>query len=539
MRDRSIHRRDLLRLAGAAFAGVAAQDTSARRGVVAGHPEGARAGQAILAAGGNAVDAAVAAALVAGVASPYQCGVGGYGGHLTVARPGRRAVAIDFNTAAPRAARPDMFPLDGQGRVRGDVNNHGWLAAGVPGTLAGLQLALDRHGSLSFRDVVQPALRLAREGVEVTRGIAGAAAVARAQLARDAGAARLLLPDGQPLRQGTRFRNTDLADLLDTLAQRNSVDSFYRGDIARRIAAAFAEHGGLVTVEDLGDYRAREVESLELTCGDYVIATAPLTAGGLTILQALATLEALDWRRRDAADPRTTQLKVDALRIAWHDRLRLLGDPERATVPVARLLSGDHARASAARVEEAVRQGRPVDASSDGRSADGTIHISAADSDGLMIAVTLTHGGSFGAQVVVDGLGLLLGHGMSRFTPRPDHPNAPGPGKRPLHNMCPSIVSRAGQPIAAVGARGGRRIPNAVFEVLLGLAFQQLPLADAVARPRLHTEGDPKVTLEPGYREADVAYLRRVGYTVDQGPHATVSAVSREPGNGSLSAATR
>lgn len=535
----AMHRRDVLRLAGAGAAALVVGEAIAQeeRGVVAGHPEGAQAGQEMLAAGGNAVDAAVAAALVAGVLAPHQCGAGGYGGHLVVGRPGQRTVAIDFNSAAPRAARADMFPLDASGQVRDRANAHGWRASGVPGTLAGLQLVLEKYGTLPLRQVLQPAIRHAREGFVVSAGLAATIRASRAQLARDAGAARLLLPGGEPIAAGSRFRNPELADLFETLAQQNSVESFYRGDVARRIAAAFAAHGGLVTVDDLAAYRAREVEPLELTWRGHRIETAPLTAGGLSAVQALGVLRALEWERRDPADPRTTQLRVEALRLAWHDRLRLLGDPQHADVPVARLLSAEYARHSAERVEEAVRQGRPIAAQSDSRPADGTINISAADRAGTMIALTLTHGESFGAQVVVEGLGLILGQGMSRFDPHPSHPNAPGPGKRPLHNMCPTVVSRDGRPVLAVGARGGRRIPNAVFAVLTEYVGRGASLADAVAALRLHTEGDLRLVLERGWRESDMAHLRRVGYNVEQGASATISAAG--PDAGALRAATR
>jgi gamma-glutamyltranspeptidase/glutathione hydrolase len=533
-----LHRRDILLLAGASLVEQAAAQPPPR-GLVAGHPEGAEAGQEMLSAGGNAVDAIVAAALVAGVISPQQCGPGGYGGHLIIARPNRRAVAIDFNTAAPRAARADMFPLDADGQVRGRANEFGWRASGVPGTLAGLQLALDRHGTLPLRQVLRPALRHARDGFIVSTGLATAVRSSREQLARDRAAARLLLPDGEPLRAGSRFRNPDLADLFDALAQANSVDSFYRGAIARRIAAAFAANDGLVTADDLAAYQAREVEPLELSWRGCRIFTAPLTAGGLTVLQALAVLRALEWERRDPADPRTLQLQVEALRLAWHDRVRLLGDPRHADVPVERLLSAEYARRSAARVEEAVRQGQPLPAATDGRPADGTIHLSAADREGTMVALTLTHGNHFGARVAVEELGLLLGHGMSRFDPHPGHPNAPGPLKRPLHNMCPTVIERQGQPILALGGRGGRRIPNAVFAVVTAYVGRQSSLEDAIAAARLHTEGDLRLIVERGSRAADVAHLRRVGYNVEEGPSAVVDAVARDPDTGALRAAGR
>jgi gamma-glutamyltranspeptidase/glutathione hydrolase len=537
--NRAWDRREALALAGGALLGAAlgtarpAADER-RAGVVVGQPDGARAGAAVLADGGNAVDAAVAAALVAAVAAPQQCGIGGYGGHMIVATDGGRKVsAIDFNTAAPRAARPDMFPVDGQGRPKGSANTYGWLAAGVPGTLAGLQLALDKHGSRTFAALVRPALRLARDGFEVGAGLAAAIKAARPQLADDPEAARLFLDRGEPLKAGGVLRNPDLADLLQALAEGGTAELFYRGAPARRVADAFRKNGGLVTVADLEAYRARVVEPLGFSWRGRSIRTAPLTAGGATVLQALAAVEAL------GEDALAARARLEALRVAWDDRLRLLGDPDKADVPLERLLSPAHARRTAERVRAALREGKPVAAATDGRGATGTVHLSAADARGDLVALTLTHGGHFGARVAVPGLGLLLGHGMSRFDPRPDHPNAPGPGKRPLHNMCPTIVLQEGRAVAALGGAGGRKIPNAVFEVLFRLAGRGASLEEAVAAPRLHTEGGLDVTAEPSQPAEDLERIRAAGYAVQKGAAAVVHAVAFDPHAGAARAASR
>jgi gamma-glutamyltranspeptidase/glutathione hydrolase len=533
-------RREALVLAGTALLGGSPARAAPVQGWVVGQPQGARVGLDVLAAGGNAVDAAVAAALVAGVVAVHSCGIGGYGGHMVIALArSRKVTAIDFNSTAPAAAREDMFPLDDKGAVQGQVNGRGWLAAGVPGTLAGLQLALDRYGTQPFEKLVQPAIRFARDGFDVSTGVAAALRAAQVHLAKDPAAARLLLPNGQPPPAGSTLRNPELAAMLQTLAERRSVDSFYRGDIARRIAAEFQQHGGLVTAADLAAYQAREVAALELTWRGYSIWTAPLTAGGATVLEALAILKALGWETRPADDPKTTGARLEALRLAWDDRLRLFGDPAKVAVPVERLLSEAYARSQAARVEAALREGKPVPITPDGRSADGTIHLSAADAQGNLVALTLTHGGAFGAQVTVAGLGLILGHGMSRFDPRPGRPNSPGPGKRPLHNMCPTVVLRDGRPVLALGATGGRKIPNAVFDVLTHFVGRDAALPDAVTAPRLHTEGGLEVTVESRWPEADADYLKKRGYTVTRGSAATIQAVQIDPQTGTGRTASR
>ncbi len=500
------------------------------KGIVVGHPEAAAAGNAALSAGGNAVDAIVTAALVAGVVAIPSTGIGGYGGHLIIAGlPENRVTAIDFNSNAPASFKPDQFGASETGDVPGKINTFGWLAVGVPGVLAGLQLALDKFGTKRFPEVVQPAIKYARNGFAVKKQVAAALVSARARLASDPGSAKLFFASGQPLTEGAMFRNPDLAAMLQSLADEGSVAGFYDGKIAGRIAAAFRSGGGLVTEADLAAYKAVEVAPLSLSWNGFTIHTPPPTAGGLTVLQSLASLQATGWpEKRDPID----QTFVECLRVAWLDRLRLLGDPKQADVPVTKLISEEYARETADRVRAAVRDKKPLRGDSDGRPAGGTIHLNAADASGLTVALTLTHGESLGAQVTVDGLGLVLGHGMSRFDPRPGRPNSPGPGKRPLHNMCPTVVTKDGTPVLAMGATGGRRIVNALTNVLARRIGESKPLSEAVKAPRIHTEGGLTLSAEEGWAAAD---LQALGYTVTKGSVASLSAIELEQTGGKFS----
>jgi gamma-glutamyltranspeptidase/glutathione hydrolase len=516
-----------------------ARGRRAAKGLVIGQAEGAAAGNDVLAAGGNAVDAVVTAALVAGVVALPSAGIGGYGGHLTVAKPDGKVLAIDFNSTAPAAAKPDMFVADERGAVKGRANAHGWLAAGVPGVLAGLQLALDRFGTKNLPELVKPAVRFARDGFPIKRGVAAAIKGARDQFAKDPASAKLYLRNGEPLAEGDTFRNPDLAAMLEKLAAKGRVDAFYTGDVAGAIAAAFKKNGGLVTAADLSAYKAAEVEPLALEWRGHTIYTPPPTAGGLTVLQALATLRALGWEKWDAKEPSTVQARVEALRLAWADRLTLLGDTRHAHVPVGRLLSEEHARKSADRVRAAVKTGKAVEGTADGRPAGGTIHLNAADAAGMMVALTFTHGEAFGARVTVEGLGLTLGHGLSRFDPRPGRANSVAPGKRPLHNMCPTIILKGGKPVLALGATGGRRIPNTLFDVLAYRIGEGRELADAVKAPRVHTDGDRNLALEAAWPEAVVDRFKRAGYAVRTGPAASLSAIERDAATGGLTPAAR
>jgi gamma-glutamyltranspeptidase/glutathione hydrolase len=531
------HRRRFLSIAGGTLTGfvatraLGAEQPQKNEGLVIGNPEGAEAAQEIFAAGGNAIDAIVAAALVAGVAAVPMCGIGGYGGHMTIGLPSGKVASIDFNSVAPAAARPDMFPLDDKGQVKGDVHMTGWLAAGVPGTLAGLQLALDKFGTLPFARVVQPAIRIARNGFPVPLQFKHWLDLTIPQLARDPESARLLLPRGKPLARGETFRNPELADLLQKLAESGSAELFYRGDIARSIAEQFKKHGGIVTEKDFAEYQAVEQTPLKRDWYGHTIATAPLTAGGLSVLQVCGTIEALDWPRLPKQGPTRAHARLEALRIAWGDRLQLFGDPNFVDVPVERLLSEKYAQQSATRVKEAIAEKRPVSVATDGRTAGGTINLSAADSKGTMAAMTLTHGDAFGARVTVPGMGLILGHGMSRFDPVPGKLNSIAPGKRPLDNMCPSIVLRDGRPVMALGGTGGRRIPNAIFQVLLHALAEGRSIEESVTAPRLHTEGGMEVRVERGWPQADVSFLKSIGYKFEPPMGSFVSVVALDSGN--------
>jgi gamma-glutamyltranspeptidase/glutathione hydrolase len=443
---------------------------------------------------------------------------------MTLGLPNGKISSIDFNSEAPAAARPDMFPVDGKGKVKGDVNMVGWRAAGVPGTLAGLQLALDKYGTQPFARVVQPAIRYARDGFPVDSTFKFWLNPSEANLRRDPASARLFFRNGKVLEKGDTYRNPDLADMLQALAEKGSAHDFYRGAIGRRIAAAFQKNGGIVTAADMANYRPIEMEPLSVEWRGHTVATAPLAAGGLTILQTIATLKSLAGADLPK-NPARTHAWLEALRIAWGDRLSLFGDPRFVDVPVKRLLSEKYARESAEKVSSAVAQKRPVSISTSGSTASGTINLAAVDSKGTMAAMTLTHGDGFGAQVAVDGLGLVLGHGMSRFEPVPGKLNSIAPGKRPLNNMSPTVVLRAGKPTLAIGAVGGRRIPNAVFEVLLKIIGDGSSLEQAATEPRLHTEGGLELYVEPGRPAAEIEYLRQIGYQLKDPLPSFVSAV--------------
>ena len=488
-------------------------------GAIVGDPAATKVGEKILKDGGNAIDAAIATAFAVGIVSPSKCGVGGYGGHAMISLAGgRKTIAIDFDAMAPAAARPDMFPLDSNGQVIGNVNIHGWLAAGVPGTVAGLELALTRFGTRPLREILGPAIAMCEEGVYVVpaKGIDDASR----------NDARPDSAQGGPMPR-EKERNLALGRLLKTLAARNSTDSFYRGDIAATIAAAFQRGGGLVTKEDLAAYRARELAPLAIDWNGSLVHTVPLPSTGLLMIEAIAILKALEWPKLSAAQ--RMHARLEALRIAWDDRTRSFGDPDFVKVPVEQLMSAAYAGEMAGKVSAALRSQKPVPLVVDPSHAGGTTHISAADRHGNLIAITLTHGGGFGARVAVEELGIILGHGMSRFDPRPGLPNSPGPRKRPLTNMCPAIVTRDGVGVLALGAAGGVRIPSSVGEVLFNYVGLGANMPTAMAAPRISTNGTLDLGIDKRHSAEQEAFFKRLGYTVSRRAGAYIGAVAFDP----------
>ncbi len=508
-------------------------------GAVRGEPTADKVGMEILAAGGNAVDAIVAAAFVAAVVVPHQTGFGGYGGHATLAlEGGRKITSIDFNTMAPAAAKSNMFSNAFTGKVTSQKNTYGWLSAGVPGILAGLELTLKRFGTRAFRDMLQPAIDLAKNGFPFG-GAAAALKPAAQRMSEDPGSLALYFKGGKPFEATDHYANPALARMLETLAQDNSSESFYRGDIAKQIAAAFAANDGIVTAADMAAYQAREVAPMQITWGDWSIHTAPLTAGGPTALLAMLYLQELKWAERDPAETDTAMLQVEAFRFAWQDRFEFFGDPQRGAKAFDEILEPSAIRSAAGLIEKAIATKKPLTVRMQSQLDQGTINLSAVDKAGNLAALTLTHGGSFGSGITVPGLGLTLGHGMSRFEPHRGRPNSPGPHLRPLNNMCPTIVCKNEKPMFAVGARGGRKIPNAVAEVLLQLVARGKGLLEAVAAPRMHTEGTLAVNLERAWPAGHLEELKNRGYAATIAASATVSAVGLANDAGQLVTAMR
>jgi gamma-glutamyltranspeptidase / glutathione hydrolase len=512
--------------------------------VTAGHPLGARVGAEILRRGGNAVDAAVATAFAMAVVEPFMSCLAG-GGSMLIHRPRTGAsVALDFNVEAPRRAHARMYAL-GEGRggdlfpwraVEGDANVHGHLAVAVPGSVAGLAMALERWGTLELRDAVAPAVGLARRGVPIDWYLAGVTAMYVEDLARFPEAATTYLRAGRwpprpaHLEGGDRLRYPALARTLQLIGKEGP-SVFYRGELAEAIEAEIRRGGGILDRADLARYRVRTAEPLTGAYRGVTLLGMPGATGGVTALETLNVLECFDAGPEGPSSTRTTHLRAEALRVAFEDRFRWLGDPAAVRAPWA-ALSG---KAYAGRVAEGIRPDgrrharRPVDpwrfergrpggarparVSSARPTSECTTHVCAVDRDRMLVSLTHTAVSLFGSKVVVPDTGLLLSNGMIWFDPEPGRPNSIEPGKRALVNMTPFLGLRDGSPYLTVGAPGGRKIVSAVPQVLANLIDFALGPQAAVEAPRLHTEGTA-VDVDDRLGPAAIGGLRRRGHRV-------------------------
>ncbi|MCP3102010.1 gamma-glutamyltransferase [Myxococcus sp. K15C18031901] len=491
-----------------------------RGGAVAtAYPAASEAALKMLDKGGNAVDAAVAAAFVAAVVGPYHSGVGGGGFALVHDGKGGQTRVLDFREVAPRAATRDMYLRDG--KVVPGLSTDGALSVAVPGAVAGYLELLEKHGKLPRAVVLAPAIEAARKGLWVTPRYRAMATGRLECLRKDPEASRLFLvknaqgePDVPPV--GHLVKQPELARTLTTLSQRGA-KGFYSGAVAQAVVDTVKAGGGLLTLEDLATYKTRPREALE---GHYrghrILTMPPPSAGGVAVLQVLGALEQLRPQGFAFRDPEALHLYVEAVRRAYVDRAKYLGDPDFSDVPTARLVSPGHIADLAGSIDP--KKATPslsllpqanAGQGSTLREAPGpltpeperknTTHISVVDKDGNAVAMTTTINYSFGSCVVAKGTGVLLNDEMDDFAAQPGVPNAYGlvtgepnavhPGKVPQSSMSPTLVFSKEDPkkvLLAVGSPGGSTIPTTVIQVISNVVDGGMDVARAVNEGRVH-----------------------------------------------------
>jgi gamma-glutamyltranspeptidase / glutathione hydrolase len=510
--------------------------------VVAQEGAAARIGVDVLQKGGNAVDAAVAVGFALAVTYPRAGNLGG-GGFMVIHLANGKNAAIDYRETAPHGINDTSF-LDAQGRADPQKSRNSALAIGVPGTVDGLALAEQKYGSGRFTlaELIAPAIALARDGIVVTDATVDTSPGPLSRLSRWPASARIFLKrDGTPLALGDRLVQSDLAETLQAVAH-GGPRAFYEGPIAKKIADAVQKAGGVMTADDLKNYHAVERTPLSgLYRGYGLVAMPPPSSGGVELIEMLNILEGYDLAHEDAAQ--AVFLMVEAMKRAYADRAAFLGDPDKVAVPVARLISKDYAATERAGIDpnhatpaSAIRGGGTVQP--EGRN---TTHFSIVDRFGNAVANTYTLNFNYGVGLVADGTGVLLNNELDDFAVKPDSPNAygligyaanaPGPGKRPLSSMSPTIVLKDGKPYLVTGSPGGSRIITAVLQVIVNVIDRHMGVADAVAAPRVHDQWLPdQVFAEPGVPDAVVSTLQARGdKVVTQPPFTEANSIEITP----------
>jgi len=482
-------------------------------------------GADILRQGGNAVDAAVAVGYALAVTHPC-CGNLGGGGFMTIHLADGRSTFINFREKAPLAARADMF-LDAQGNPSSDRSVNGYLAAGVPGTVLGLETARERYGTLPRAVLMAPSIRLAQDGFILTRGDVDVLTVGTAAFRAQPNVAAVFLHHGEPWQPGERLFQKDLAETLRTVSA-GGARGFYEGPIADAVAAASRANGGLLTKEDFQAYRVTESAPISCRYRGYVVLSAPPpSSGGVALCEMLQILEAYPLTALGFHSSDSVHLMTEAMRFAYRDRNTFLGDPAFVDNPVARLLSTGHAEAIRARIQPhraTASSTLGADTADADREKATTTHYSVVDAKGNAVSVTYTINDDFGAKVIAGDTGFFLNDEMDDFTAKPGTANLFGlvqgaanaiaPGKRPLSSMTPTIVLKEGKPVLIVGTPGGSRIITTVLEIIVNVIDHGMTLQEAVDAPRIHHQWLPDTLAgEPFAFSADTARaLTRMGY---------------------------
>ena len=500
-------------------------------------------GRDVLVAGGNAVDAAIATGFALAVTYPVAGNIGG-GGFMVIRFPDGRATTIDFREMAPGAANPGMF-TDSAGVYSAQVHHESHKAVGVPGTVAGFALAHSKYGKTPWNRLVDPAVRLATDGFVVPTGLARSLSGALNYFKPYPASVAAYSKSGQPYVAGEKIRQQDLGRTL-TRIRDSGRDGFYRGETARLVAEEMRRGGGLITEDDLARYEAKERAPIRGTYRGYeIISMPPPSSGGVALVEMLNILEGYDLAAAGQNSPRYVHLVAEAMRRAFLDRARFLGDPDFVEPPVAHLTD----KAYATELRRSIQPDRASPSSpaqiAERSESEQTTHYSVVDASGTAVSVTYTLENGYGLGAVVAGAGFLLNNEMGDFNGKPGLTDSTGligtdanlakPGKRMLSSMTPTIVARNGQLFAVTGSPGGRTIINTVLEVILNQVDFGMGIEQAVAARRFHHQWLPdRLSAEANaFPPETVAALEAMGYRVGmRGGQGTAHSIRIDPRTG-------
>ena len=480
----------------------------------------------VLKDGGNAMDAAIAVGFALAVTHPAAGNIGG-GGFMTIyVADEDRYTTFDFREKAPFAATADLYLLE-DGTVDRRGGHAGWTAVGVPGTVAGFAKVHEELGSLPWRRLVDPAIQLARDGIVVgpylARSLAGAA---RSFGPYPASQQAFLRADGTPYEVGETLVQSDLAWSLEQIADDGAV-AFYEGEPAKRLVAAMAENGGLITLADLAAYEAKERQPIRGTYRGFdIISMGPPSSGGVALVEMLNILENFDFQGYEANDFEVAHLMIESMRQSYLDRATYLGDIDFVEVPIGRLTSKDYATKMASLVSlEMVRSSEELGAAIiTAPESPETTHYSVVDAAGNVVSTTYTIEQGYGSKAMAPGTGFLLNNEMGDFNTWPGvtqgssigtEPNLIAPGKRMLSSMTPTLVARNGKPIMAIGSPGGKTIINTVLRIVVNVVDFEMGLADAIAAPRFHHQWLPdRTSFERDFPQDSFDLLVEMGHVL-------------------------
>jgi gamma-glutamyltranspeptidase / glutathione hydrolase len=496
--------------------------------VVAQEKIAAKVGADVLMRGGNAVDAAVATGFAMAVTYPRAGNIGG-GGFMVIHSADRHEdITIDYRETAPAKATRDMFlGADGQPDIAKSRDSA--LGIGIPGTVAGLTLVLEKYGSgrLTLSEILQPAIALARDGFVVADDIADTLQDWRRRLARWPASLKMITrPDGAALVRGDTLVQSDLATTLSAIAAQGP-RGFYEGPVAEKLVRGINEAGGIFSMDDLKSYQPVIREPVRGSYRGYDIVSMPLpSSGGTVLVETLNILEGFPISEMKQSEAPSLHLLIEAMKRAYADRARYLGDPAFVNAPITTLLGKDYAAKQRASIDP-VRATPWTDALSavPPREGSNTTHYSVVDAAGNAVSNTYTLNFPYGVGLVAEGTGVLLNNELDDFTAAPGASNAfglvgfeanlPGPGKRPLSSMSPTIVLKDGKPVLVTGSPGGSRIISTVLQVIVNVLDYRMDIAAAVAAPRLHHQWLPdEVRIERGFSDTTLDALKAMGHRV-------------------------
>jgi len=498
--------------------------------VVSAHRLATQAGIDVLKHGGNAVDAAVAVGYALAVTFPEAGNIGG-GGFMTIRFHDGRKAFIDFRETAPMAATATLYQ-DAKGNVIPGLSTRGYRAVGIPGTVAGLELARVRYGTQSRGTLMAAAIHLARDGFVLDQADADFLAEGLDDFRKDGPTGAIFTNRGNAWQPGQKLVQADLGRALQLISDKGAT-AFYQGPIAARIVAASRAHGGIMTVADFAQYKAREMKPLECDYrGWHMISAPPPSSGGVVLCETLNILEGYKLGALGFHSAQGTHYLIEAFRRAYHDRNMNLGDPSFVKADIAHFTDKDYA----ARLRAGISPDKATLSSSlagpgDGHEGQSTTHYSIVDAAGNAVSVTYTLNDWFGARITPAGTGILLNDEMDDFSSKPGVPNMFGlvegsnnaiaPGKRPLSSMTPTIVTRDGKLAMVVGTPGGSRIPSAVIQVIMNVIDYGLTMQEAVDAPRIHEQWMPDhVGYEHDALSADtMAALEAKGHKLEEMPY--------------------